>query len=90
MTQQELPLEVEDLPLRFADLIEVLRQLTGIGLIARWTASADANPSDVPVAAMTVAGELGEPELDGNDFVIVHLDWSGIQVLLQDEASGAL
>ena len=77
MTRQELPLEVEDLPLRFADLIEVLRQLTGIRLIARWTASADGNPSEVPVAAMTVAGELGEPELDGNDFFIVRLESSG-------------
>jgi len=125
MTQHGLPFEVEGLPLRFADLVDVLRKLAGIRLIARVTASGDGGPSEATAPVMTLAGELGEPELgtssvsvtvsvgdpegesggvlrlpsaglraatlstfDGNDFFIIRLEWSGILVLIQDEASG--
>lgn len=113
------------MPLGLAELIDMLRQLTGTRLIARVAASGDDGPAEALVPTLTVAGVLREPQVgktvlsltvgdpegegggllrlpstglqaatlstfDGNDFFILRLTWTGILILLQDEASGAV
>jgi hypothetical protein len=67
LVQRDLPLEVEDMPLRFAALLDVLRQLAGIRVIARVAPGDDRSPSGALVPTITVTGELGDPHVqDGS------------------------